>query len=293
MLNGWLCLDKPDGMSSNFAMIKVRRILGEKSTGYIGTLDPFATGVLPLAIGQAKKFIRFVEESDKRYLFTVVFGTQTDTLDLTGKIISQSNVIPSTQQLHEIVKEFIGKTQQIPPIYSAIKFNGIRACDLARKGHKPIIKPKEIEIFDLSIIEDLTNSEISFDVTCSKGTYVRSIARDIAAKAGTVCYVKELKRVKSGFFSIDQSITIDFLEKIKDTGDMVNFLLKTESPLDDIPAICLSLDDVTRLQNGLCVLTQNSAASQVRVLCKDSMKFCGIAEVDCNGVLRVIRMCAK
>ncbi|MDR0581265.1 MAG: tRNA pseudouridine(55) synthase TruB, partial [Holosporaceae bacterium] len=209
--NGWLCLDKPEGMSSNFAMLSVRRIL-EAPTGYVGTLDPFATGVLPIAVGEARKFIRFIEKSEKTYRFTMVFGKTTNTLDKNGKIVANTDNIPQKDNVLSILPKFLGEIEQIPPIFSAIKLNGKRACDRVRLGEQVELLPKKVNIFAIKIInEELPKYELSLEVTCSKGTYVRSLARDIAKELKSLAYVKTLRRIKSGFFSLDSTITLEKL----------------------------------------------------------------------------------
>ncbi|MDR1334433.1 MAG: tRNA pseudouridine(55) synthase TruB, partial [Holosporaceae bacterium] len=230
-LSGWLCLDKPEGMSSNSAMIKTRKILGTVKTGYLGTLDPFATGVLPIAIGEARKFIQFIEESEKTYIFTITFGIITDTLDKSGKIIETCSCIPTKNEILATIPHFIGTIEQIPPIFSAIKINGKRACDRVRSGEQVEIKSRTIKIFDLRLLQtDLEKNEATFTVTCSKGTYIRSLARDFAKKLGSLAHVKDLRRTKSGFFSINNAIPLEKLQKIDNTSKLAGELASVESP---------------------------------------------------------------
>ncbi len=292
-LSGWLCLDKPEGISSNFAMVKVRRILEEK-TGYIGTLDPFASGVLPIAVGEVRKFIQYTNETEKKYIFTMVFGKSTDTLDKNGQIIAETSAIPTVQQVMEVIPSFMGKITQVPPAFSAIKINGVRACDMVRRGKSVELKPREIQIFDLKITNDnLRNAEITLEVTCSKGTYVRSLARDIAEKLGSLSYVKELRRTKAGFFSINNAITLEKLIEMKDTNKLTSVLYPLESPLDDIPALYVEEEEAVKLQRGLCISVERegSEASVVKIFGNKTRKFYGVGRLSEHGVVNAVRMC--
>ncbi|MDR0678294.1 MAG: tRNA pseudouridine(55) synthase TruB [Holosporaceae bacterium] len=293
-ISGWLCLDKPEGISSNRAMIKVRRIFGEKM-GYVGTLDPFATGVLPIAVGEARKYIKFINESEKLYTFTMVFGQTTDSLDKNGEITETTNQIPVEKDIMDVIPEFIGRQKQTPPVFSAVKIHGTRACDLVRSGKTPILRPKEIEILELRIIgENLREKRVTLEVLCSKGTYIRGLARDMAQKLKSLAYVSELRRKRSGFFSIKDIISMEKLQKIKDTSDRRNILISIESPLDDIPALYLGNEDVARLRKGLNVLLESLPADALNVRVFDNVqgKFFGVCVLSNNGLLKPARMMA-
>ena len=291
MTDGWICLDKPKGISSNLAMVKVRKILKVK-TGYIGTLDPFATGVLPIAVGRARKFIQFIEDVEKIYEFEVIFGASTDSYDETGEITETTKIIPSKDQVEKILPEFCGEIEQIPPKFSAIKINGHRACDLVRKNKSVEIPSRKIFIHNLKLLQFFENNRAKFRVRCSKGTYVRTLAVDIAKKLGSLCYVKELRRIKSGFFSIDRAISLEKLTKIVDTSKLDRDLIPLESPLDDIPALFLERDYVSRLQNGMSVqLTESKIlSSNVKLFDKESGRFCGICLVSADGSVAPVKM---
>ncbi|MDR1236099.1 MAG: tRNA pseudouridine(55) synthase TruB [Holosporaceae bacterium] len=295
-LNGWLCFDKPEGVSSNFAMAKVRKIFGTRETGYVGTLDPFATGVLPIAVGEARKFIRFIEESVKMYVFTAIFGATTDTLDKDGNITETCQHIPAEKEISENLRHFIGEIEQIPPVFSAIKIGGKRACDRVRRGETVEIPPRRVKISDFRMLRaDLEKNEATFEVTCSQGTYIRSLARDFAEKSGSLAYVKSLRRTKSGFFSISDTISLEKLQEMKDTTESVSVLAPVESPLDDIPALRLGSEDIGRLRNGLRFFAENSDAASmyVRIVDKAEDTFCGIGFVSEDGLLRPVRMCVN
>ncbi|MDR3180270.1 MAG: tRNA pseudouridine(55) synthase TruB [Holosporaceae bacterium] len=291
MMNGWLCLDKPAGISSNLAMIKARKILGAR-TGYVGTLDPFATGVLPIAVGEARKFIHFLGTSQqKEYEFTVIFGKTTDTMDRSGKITGESSKIPTTEEVKHILPDFLGRQWQMPPIFSAIKISGRRACDRVRAGENIELSPRKIEVFSL-FLEGAQDNIFRFCVVCSPGTYVRSLARDIAEKVGSRGYVDALKRTKSGFFLIKQAIPLENLSKIEDTDELVRLLISIESPLDDIPALYLGSDLVKMVQNGLRIsLKSQSSLSWVRIHDDFGGDFRGIGSVSDDGLLKAVRMC--
>ena len=291
MIDGWICLDKPKGISSNFAMVKVRKILGEK-TGYIGTLDPFATGVLPIGIGRARKFIQFVENVEKIYEFEVMFGISTDSYDETGQVTETTKVLPTKNQIEKILPEFCGEIEQIPPKFSAIKINGRRACDLVRQNKSVKIPSRKIFIYDLKLLQFSENNLAKFRVRCSKGTYVRTLAVDIAKKLGSLCHVKELRRIKSGFFSIDRAITLEKLAEIVDTNKLDGNLIPLESPLDDIPALFLEKNYVSKLQNGLSVQLAESEilSSNIRLFDIGSGEFCGVCFVSADGVVNAVKM---
>lgn len=292
-MDGWICLDKPKGISSNFAMVKVRKLLREK-TGYVGTLDPFATGVLPIAVGRARKFIQFIEEHEKEYVFEIIFGASTDSYDVTGTVTEKTNVMPTKDQLESILPKFLGEIKQIPPQYSAIKINGRRACDLARQNKSVEIPSRKIFIHDLNLLGFTQDKFISatLRVKCSKGTYVRTLAVDLARELGSLCYVNELRRIKSGFFSIDRAISLEKLSEIVDTNRVGTNLIPIESPLDDIPALTLEEGYVSRLQNGLSVRLADATirSSNVRLFDRMSGRFCGICFVSADGVVNAVKM---
>ena len=300
LLSGWLCFNKPEGISSNSAMIKVRRIFGEKC-GYIGTLDPFATGVLPIAIGECRKFIPYAEETRKTYKFTVIFGKTTDTLDKFGKITEEKTSNLTKSALENVIPFFSGDIIQIPPVYSAIKISGKRACDLAREGKIPEIAPRNVKIFSLRLDEFFSPEKASFTAECSKGTYIRCLARDIAEKTGNIAYVERLERTQAGFFSIKNAYTLENLEKMRDTAELVTSLIKTESPLDDIPALNMTDEQVAKLQNGLKVQVNSpkenaeisrAVSSNILIFKASSREFKGIGFLSADGEVKAVRMCS-
>lgn len=223
-MDGIIVVNKPKGCTSHDVVNKVKRILNEK-VGHTGTLDPNATGVLPLLIGKGTKLSYYLIEHDKEYIVTLQLGTKTDTADCEGNIIEKKEVAESLLQkenIKKVLSSFLGKSQQTPPMYSAIKVNGKKLYEYARKNETIEIKPREIEIYEIELL-DISKKEkqIVFRVKCSKGTYIRSLCEDIAQKLDTVGYMKELKRTMVGDFYIENSITVEELEENIDNIEFV------------------------------------------------------------------------
>ena len=222
-MDGIIIINKPKNCTSHDIVRKAKKILNEK-VGHTGTLDPNATGVLPLLVGKGTQIAKYIINHDKTYVAILQLGEKTDTADVEGNSIETKEVSEQslkTEKVKEVLKSFIGKQEQIPPIYSAIKVNGKKLYDYARKGEKVEIQPRQIEIYDMELINvDKTNKTIEFKVDCSKGTYIRTLCENIAEKLDTVGYMKELNRTKVGEFSIDDSITIEQLEN----GNYNNFI---------------------------------------------------------------------
>lgn len=282
MIDGWVCLDKPEGISSNYAMLRVRKLLGEK-TGYVGTLDPFATGVLLIAVGRARHFIKYTNENTKTYVFTIQFGAITDTLDSTGKISEHDGIVPDINAIKNMLQEFVGELTQLPPKYSAIKINGRRACDLVRSGKDVELTTRKITIFSLKLLSEQLSEKgtVTFEVSCSKGTYIRSLARDIADRVGALGYVTYLRRTKCGLFEINNSVTLEKFREMLDTSGVMSVLIPIDAPLGDIPAISLESSGITMLLHGRPV--DVGAVPYIRVRIYDgSQRFFGVCEV-CNG----------
>lgn len=294
-INGWIVLDKPERMSSNSAMYRVRKFFSEK-TGYVGTLDPFAQGILPIAIGEARKFIPYVNDFEKEYIFSIKFGNETDTLDRDGVIIRSNGRIPKLEEISVIIPNFVGDIEQIPPAFSAIKINGVRAYKLARKGIENIqLKPRVIKIHSLEIIsENLKNFEVTLRCVCSKGTYIRSLARDLCHRLNTCGYVSYLRRSKVNFINNEKLVTIDKIMQLSYNEVIEYFLLPCESTLDDIPALTLPDNDILRLQNGLHVHGFRQIAEGVgllfRVFRNSDGRFAGLVRFE-NNCFVPVRMC--
>ena len=256
-INGWIILDKPQGVSSNQILRKIQYELHAKKAGHIGTLDPFATGVLPLAFGEATKLIPFLEEGNKTYEFTLKFGQSTSTDDTEGEIIQTSDYIPSQEEIKKILPQFMGKITQIPPKYSAIHINGQRAYELARNGADFEIPQREITIFELKMTDYRPQqNEADFCVTCSKGTYVRTLGHDIAEKLHTCGHLTALRRTQNGLFKISDTILLENLKNILYKGQGVSSVLPVETFLCDITDIALTEEEALKLKNGQSLSAQ-------------------------------------
>ncbi|MBR3885550.1 MAG: tRNA pseudouridine(55) synthase TruB [Clostridia bacterium] len=213
--SGFVNIIKPTGESSSNVVCKIKKILGTKKVGHLGTLDPAAAGVLPIAFGKATKFFDYFLSKDKEYIAVVKFGIETDTLDSFGQIIDKNNKLVSKAEIEAVLCDFIGKIEQIPPKYSAIKIGGKKACDLAREGKEVEIKSRQIEIYDLKLLGQSEENVFRFKVHCTAGTYIRTLFSDIAKKLGTVSTTPVIIRIKSGLFNIGNAITLKELEESK------------------------------------------------------------------------------
>lgn len=214
-VSGFVNIIKPTGLSSSAIVVKVKKILGTKKVGHLGTLDPAASGVLPLAVGRCTKFFDYFLSKDKVYRALVKFGVETDTLDGFGTILEKSEKKVSCEDVKNILNEFVGEILQTPPKYSAIKINGKKAYDLARDNVKFEIKPRKIDIFSIDLIEESQENLFLFEVHCSAGTYIRTLFSDIAHRLGTISTTVAIIRTKSGSFEINDAITLEELEKSK------------------------------------------------------------------------------
>ena len=252
-MDGIIILDKETGAYSRNAGFRVAKMFGEKKFGHIGTLDPMATGVLPIAIGNATKMIPFIEqenENKKEYLFGLRFGIETDSLDITGKTIKTNDIIPNADDIKKACKNIQQTTEQIPPIFSAVHINGKRAYELARNGADIELKPRLITIFELEYTgkKDL---EHNFRVVCSRGTYVRSIVRDIAKLCGAIATTTYIRRTKTNGFDIKNAHTLDFLENLFNNNMAIKeYLMAPDCALGDIPVINLNDKETKLYKNG-------------------------------------------
>ncbi len=261
-MDGIIILDKESGVFSRTAGYHVAKMFGEKKFGHIGTLDPMATGVLPIAIGTATKMIPFIEEineNKKEYLFGLRFGIETDSLDITGNTVKTNNKIPNNEDIISACKTISKMTTQIPPIYSAIHVNGKRAYELARRGENAELKPKTIKIFELEYTGKGRENEYHFRVVCSRGTYVRSIVRDIANLCDAVATTTYIRRTLTNGFDIKNAQKLDFLENLfNNGGDVSKYLLAPDCALGDIPVINLNDKDAELYKHGGFIKTDAS-----------------------------------
>ncbi len=253
-LNGWIVLDKPLELSSAQGVAAVKRILRQNGLpipriGHGGTLDPLATGVLPIALGEATKLAGRMLDAAKGYDFTVQFGTQTSTLDAEGDVVASSDVRPTPDQITAILPAFTGEQDQVPPAYSALKVDGQRAYALARAGAEVTLATRRITVKRLDLVATTPDSA-TFSALVSKGTYIRSLARDIAMALGTVGHVTMLRRTRSGPFTLSQAISLDKLAALVQGAQLEQALLPLMAGLDDIPALAITPDEAAALQQG-------------------------------------------
>jgi tRNA pseudouridine55 synthase len=254
-VNGWVILDKPLALGSTQAVAAVKRNLREAGfgkgvkVGHGGTLDPLATGVLPIALGEATKLCGRMLDASKTYVFTIGFGVETDTLDLEGKVIATSPVRPSLAEVAAVLGRFTGPIAQVPPAYSALMVDGERAYDLARKGETVELKSRDVTVFGLSVVS-AGEGEVTLEAHVSKGTYVRSLARDIARALGTVGHVTMLRRTRAGPFAIGQAISLDKLNGLGKGAPLENVILPLEAGLVDIPALNLGPEQASMVRQG-------------------------------------------
>ncbi len=261
-VNGWLVLDKPVGKTSTLAVSILKRLTRAKKVGHAGTLDPLASGILPIAFGEATKTVSFVMDGRKVYRFKVRWGAEMDTDDSEGEIISSSGARPARQAIQAALLSFIGTIEQTPPRFSALKVNGERAYDLARQGEKLSLPPRTIDIERLTLLEMPDADHAVFEAECSKGTYVRALARDLGRTCGCFGHVCELRRTRVGSFAEENSITLEKFEKLMQEKDdaLIGALLPVESSLRNVPALTVSVGDAERLAQGQVVLLRGRNA---------------------------------
>jgi tRNA pseudouridine55 synthase len=269
-MNGWIILDKPLGMGSTQGVGAVKRALREGGyakvkVGHGGTLDPLATGVLPIALGEATKLAGRMLDASKIYEFTIGFGIETDSLDLEGKVIAQSNVRPSLTEIDAVLPRFTGAIDQVPPAYSALKVDGKRAYDLARAGEDVVLAKRTVMIHELTIRHrDEGRGEVTLKAHVSKGTYIRSLARDMAHALGTVGHVTMLRRIRAGPFSLQSAISLDILFEKSMAHALEDVILPIRTALDDIPALALTPEQARLIHHGQ-VLTGIAATDGIQL----------------------------
>ena len=253
-LNGWIILDKPVGLGSTKAVSAVKRALrdaGEPRTkvGHGGTLDPLASGVLPIAIGEATKLAGRMLDATKQYAFRVTFGAETDTLDAEGEVIATSDVHPTASDVEAVLPRFTGEIEQIPPAFSALKIDGKAAYARARAGELLEMKPRTVTVHELHLLS-ANGDKADFIATVSKGTYIRSLARDIARALHSVGHVTMLRRTRAGPFGLDRAVSLDFLEETAKARALTKVVMPLTAALDDIPALPVTPDQAQLLRHG-------------------------------------------
>ena len=289
-LNGWIILDKPIGLGSTTAVSALKRLLrenGEPKTkvGHGGTLDPLASGVLPIALGEATKLCGRMLDATKAYDFTINFGEETDTLDAQGKVITTSDVRPNLNDIQAVLPRFTGSIEQVPPTYSALKIDGKAAYARARAGEQIEMKSRKVTVSDLMLLE-MTPDSVSLSATVSKGTYIRSLARDIAHALGTVGHVSYLRRTRAGPFGLDKAVSLDFLTEIAKARQLTRAVLPLQAALDDIPALPVTPDQAQLLRHGQKLFGFPARPG----LCMATLEGTPVALVEASaGGLRVVR----
>ncbi|UDL94787.1 tRNA pseudouridine(55) synthase TruB [Lichenihabitans sp. PAMC28606] len=270
-VNGWLVLDKPIGMTSTHAVSRLKRIFNAKKAGHAGTLDPLASGLLPVAFGEATKTVPFVQDGEKAYRFRVQWGSQTDTDDTEGRVIATSDTRPTREAIEALLPSFTGVLMQRPPAYSAIKVNGERAYDRARDGETVELPPRPITVHALDLVM-FGDGEAVFEAKCGKGTYVRAIARDLGEALGCLGHVTALRRTRVGPLYESHAAQLADLEA--EGADLASFLMPVEAGLSDVPHVVINRDSAAQLRRGQSLL----------LLGRDAPSD-GIAYATCGGVV--------
>ena len=259
-VHGWVVLDKPIGMTSTQAVGAVRRLFEAQKAGHAGTLDPLATGILPIALGEATKTVPFAVDGEKAYRFTVRFGVETDTDDAEGQVVRTSESLPSAQDIESVLADFTGEISQVPPSFSAIKVEGNRAYDLARSGEEVILEPRWIVVEELRLVEMPDKATAVLEAECGKGTYVRALARDMGRVLGSAAHVIALRRTRVGAFDETVAVSLAALREAAEAGDVAAHLRPVEAALDDLPGLSMGPGDAASLARGQAVLVRGRDA---------------------------------
>jgi len=280
VVDGWVILDKPVGMTSTHAVSRLKRIFNAKKAGHAGTLDPLASGILPVAFGEATKTVPFVQDGEKAYRFTVRWGIETDSDDSDGKTVETSDLRPGVDQIVEMLPHFTGTIMQRPPAFSAIKIAGERAYDLARDGEIVEIEPRPVTINSLELVAS-TDDTATLEAQCGKGTYVRALARDMGRRLGTRGHAVGLRRLLVGPFGEEDMVPMDRLDELAETGEPAaprGELLAVDTALAEIPEVVVNRDGAARLRRGQGVILRG----------RDAPTEAGAVAVTCGGDLVAI-----
>ncbi|HXQ16988.1 MAG TPA: tRNA pseudouridine(55) synthase TruB [Caulobacteraceae bacterium] len=253
-LSGWICLDKPLDLTSTQAVGRVRRALGAQKAGHAGTLDPLATGILPIALGEATKTVPFLMDAAKTYRFTIEWGRATAGFDREGAVTATSDVRPTRAAVEAALPAFVGEIQQVPPAFSAVKVDGERAYDLAREGVEVELEPRPVTIYGVEVVGQPDAEHVDLELRCGKGAYVRALVRDLAEALGACAHVSALRRTAVGSLTEARAIPLEKLEELCHSGARLEALLPVETALDDIPALALTTEDAFRLTQGRSIV---------------------------------------
>ena len=295
-MTGILCVNKPQGITSFGAVARVRRMLGRKKCGHTGTLDPMATGVLPILIGGASKFSDLIPNQDKAYRATVKLGVITDTLDITGEILEQLEVTATKADFESVLDDFRGEIEQVPPMYSAVFHNGVRLYDLARQGIEVERKARKITVYSLELVSaDEENNEYVIDVHCSRGTYIRTLAGDIGDRLGCGAVLTSLCRTVAHGYELSDCVEVSDIEAMVASGEIYNHIKAVEAAFEEYKDVYVTQAQAVRFQNGASLslerLTLPCDKGVLRVFSKNDKKFLGLGEIDRdNGALIIKKL---
>jgi tRNA pseudouridine55 synthase len=262
-VHGWVVLDKPKGMTSTQAVAAVRRIFDARKAGHAGTLDPMATGILAIALGEATKTVPYAMDAEKTYRFTATWGESRDSDDAEGKVTGTSDKRPAAAEIEALLPRFTGSLNQVPPAYSAIKVDGERAYDLARDGEEVVLEPRLVEVFQARLVEAQTD-QATFEIRCGKGTYVRSWVRDIALALGTLGHVSALRRARLGGWDEKSAVGLDTLTPFMHSPAAFGYLRPLSTALDGIPALAVSGPDTVRIRSGNPILIRANIFAKMK-----------------------------
>ncbi len=259
---GFLNINKPTGKTSSNIVVAVRKILGRQKIGHMGTLDPMASGVLPIAVGKATRLFDYFQDKKKEYIAVFEFGYETDTLDITGEIQRQTDIIPTEKQIREVLPLFCGKISQIPPQYSAKSVDGVRVYKLARQGIEVQLQPKEVEIYSFDLLEKLSKNTFRFRIVCSSGTYIRSLCRDIAHQLSSLASMSFLERTSTGIFTIEQAVQLQDLS----VDNILDKLLPVTEVFKGFPKIDIDERQLHDLSSGKSIEVQQEDCENIFVI---------------------------
>lgn len=277
-INGIIIVDKPKGLTSHDVVYKVRSLAGIKKVGHTGTLDPMATGVLPVCVGSATKAADMLTLSDKCYTAELILGKTTDTQDATGEVLTERPVHCSGETVHDAVMSFVGEIEQIPPMYSAIKQNGKKLYELARAGVEVERKGRRVTINSIDILK-IDGEKVTISVSCSKGTYIRTLCADIGEKLGTGAYMSALRRTKTGPFTIEQSHTLEYLADMKARGQLEDALISVDSMFSQYGEIILNPKQVKSIINGVRMTYRGGEEGKAYRLYDENGKFLCVSKI--------------
>jgi len=263
-VSGWINLDKPLDLGSTDAVSRIKRLFNAQKAGHAGTLDPLASGILPIALGEATKTVPFLMEAEKSYRFTIAWGSTTASFDREGEVIASSDARPTVDQVEAALPAFRGEIMQVPPTFSAIKVDGQRAYDLAREGVEFELEARPIVVHRLEVTEHADADHVTLEMDCGKGSYVRAVVRDLASALSAHGHVSALRRTRVGAFSEENATPLESLLEMEHIADRLETLLPVETALDDIPALALTTEDAFRLKQGRAIVLLPRQVEELR-----------------------------